>query len=154
MRQTILAFISALLLLAVPAWAADITVLAANGQPVGLITQQQIQGLPQHEFSTATPWGQAATYRGPRLTEVLQQAGLNSPSVILTAADDYKVTLSLADLQLYQPILAWRRDGQPLPLRDRGPYWLMFNFDSTPDLRNDVWYYRAIWQVVSITVSP
>jgi hypothetical protein len=133
---------------------ADITFSGADGQPPVVVSDAQIRALPQQSFTTATPWTTVARYTGPTFTDVLRSAGLSGGTVILTAADDYKVEIDMADIVKHQPILAWQQDGQPLPLRDRGPYWLMFRFDDTPQLRNDTWYYRAIWQVVAISVRP
>ena len=134
--------------------AQDVLVISRPGAPQQLISAAQIRALPQQIVTTATPWTESATYAGPNFLDVLQLAGVMDGRVKLVAADDYTIELSLDELRLYPPILAWQRDGQPMPFRERGPYWLLFRFDETPALRNDLWYYRAIWHLVSVSVVP
>ena len=102
---------------------------------------------------TATPWSvNAARFEGPRLDALLAMLGARGREVVLSALDGYSVTLSREFLERYGAILAMRQDGRPLSVRDRGPYWLMFPFDDHAELRNDRYYYQAIWQVNRIEV--
>jgi hypothetical protein len=138
----------------VPASAAEIAVSGGAMSKPALIESEQLASLPAHEITTATPWTGSTRFSGPRFTDVLAQLGARGSKVSLIAIDDYKVDLSMADIERYQPILALSMNGERLPPRGRGPFWLMFPFDNHPELQNDAWYFRAIWQIDRIRVEP
>src|SRR3954468_5677661 len=146
--------LAALVSLCVPASAAEIAVSGGAIAKPALIESEQLASLPAHEITTATPWTGSARFSGPRFTDVLAQLGAHGSKVSLIAIDDYKVDLSMADIERYQPILALSMDGERLPPRGRGPFWLMFPFDDHPELQNDAWYFRAIWQIDRIRIEP
>src|SRR3954453_6067587 len=146
--------LAALVSLCVPASAAEIAVSGGAIAKPALIESEQLASLPAHEITTATSWTGSARFSGPRFTDVLTQLGAQGSKVSLIAIDDYKVDLSMADIERYQPILALSINGEPLPPRGRGPFWLMFPFDNHPELQNDAWYFRAIWQIDRIRIEP
>lgn len=135
-----------------------ITMMKPDGAVGRTLSAADIEALPPARIRTATPWSEKSDFDGPPLTEVLKLAGLwpapAGATVVLSAADDYTVRIPLADIERLKPILAHRQDGKPLSLRTRGPYWLIFPFDDTPAIQNDLWYYRAIWQIIRIAVTP
>jgi hypothetical protein len=147
-------FLAALAFLCAPASAAEIAVSGGAIPKPAVIESGQLASLPAHEITTATPWNTSARFSGPRFTDVLAQLGAHGSKVSLIAIDDYKVDLSMADIERYQPILALSMNGERLPPRGRGPFWLMFPFDDHPELQNDAWYFRAIWQIDRIRVEP
>jgi hypothetical protein len=146
--------LAALAFLCVPASGAEIAVSGSSVPKPTLIESEQLASLSAHDITTTTPWTGRARFSGPRFTEVLAQLGATGSRVSLIAIDDYKVDLSMADIERYQPILALSMNGEPLPPRGRGPFWLMFPFDDHPELQNDAWYFRAIWQIDRIRVEP
>jgi hypothetical protein len=137
-----------------PAASQEILVSGTGIAKPGSIDATRLAGFPAVEIATKTPWTGPARFSGPRLTDVLASLGASGSKVTLIAVDDYKVELQLADIQHYQPIIAVSMNGQPLPLRGRGPFWLMFPFDEHPEIQNDTWYFRAIWQIDRIRVDP
>lgn len=137
-----------------PVLAARISVSGAGPAAAVAVDSEQLAGLPAAEVVTATPWTGKASFSGPYLTDVLALAKAEGGKVSLFARDDYKVELSLADIRRYRPIIATSMDGKPIPPRERGPFWLMFPFDDHPELQNDAWFFRAIWQIDRIRVEP
>ncbi len=115
-----------------------------------------LAALPQHSVVTSTPWySRPRQFTGPLLRDVLQAAGAQTTAtrLRLTALNDYRVDIPVADVQAYDVILARLRDGQPMAVRDKGPLFVMYPFDSVADLRTAVHYSRAIWQVHSLEVQ-
>lgn len=110
--------------------------------------------LTQYEITTHTPWyDQAKTFRGPRLQDVLTKVGANGTQLTITALNDYSVQVPASDAAQYQVILARTIDGKPLSIRDKGPLFLIYPFDQYPELRNKLYYGRAIWQISQIKVE-
>lgn len=154
------AALAGLLCASLPAWAAEapgrgVLVVAgatARGPEVSL-APADLEAVGVTAIVTATPWSvPASRFEGPRLDALLTMLGARGGEVVLSALDGYSVTVSRGFLERYGAILAMRQDGRPLSVRDRGPYWLMFPFDDHAELRNDRYYYQAIWQVNRIEV--
>ena len=150
----ILLTLSALDSPALSAGAGEIAVSGGGISKPALIDSEQLGSLPAREITTATPWTGRASFSGPLFTDVLAQLNAKGSTVSLVAIDDYKVDLSMADIERYQPILALTMNGERLLPRGRGPFWLMFPFDDHPELQNDAWYFRAIWQIDRIRIEP
>lgn len=115
-----------------------------------------LQKLPQHSFETNTPWTREPhTYTGPLLRDVLSAAGadLSATTIRAVAFNDYQISIPLKDALSYPVIVAHRRDGKPMPVRDLGPLFIIYPFDSDAELRSTRFYQRAIWQLKSMQVD-
>ncbi|MFO5972133.1 oxidoreductase, partial [Pseudomonas aeruginosa] len=69
------------------------------------------------------------------------------------ALNDYSAIIPYSDLDSYQPILAYRRNGAYMAIRERGPLFIIYPMARYPELRNQVYYNRTVWQVSSITLE-
>lgn len=116
-----------------------------------VLDRADLEALPQRSFTTSTIWtsGQQ-TFSGPPLRSVLTASGIVTGTVELVAANDYRVSIAVDDLGAEVPILATRMNGGPFPLREKGPLWLVYPYDSDPAFRSEVIYARSIWQIVRI----
>lgn len=121
-----------------------------DGQPVEL-TRAQLEALPQVEFETTTEWTEgSAKYSGPRLTDVLALAGLQGKAVEASAANDYKVTVTPDLVGPDYPIIALRINDKPFSLRDLGPLWIIYPYDSQAEYRSEKVFTVSIWQLVRL----
>jgi hypothetical protein len=50
-------------------------------------------------------------------------------------------------------MLALKRDGQYMPVSDKGPIFIIYPFDSDAALKAQVYYKRSAWQVARIEVK-
>jgi hypothetical protein len=50
-------------------------------------------------------------------------------------------------------ILALKRNGEYMPVRDKGPLFVIYPFDSKPELKTQTYYGRSVWQVAKIVVK-
>ncbi|MGL4600730.1 MAG: hypothetical protein ACRCVE_04365 [Plesiomonas sp.] len=111
----------------------------------------QLNALPQYQITTSTPWHtQARIFSGPRLSDVLALGDINSNRIEISSLNGYQITLSLAELAPYSPILATHVDGEEMRIRDNGPIWLMLPLDQYPSLHNSAFYAQMAWQIRSI----
>lgn len=112
-----------------------------------------LERLPQTSFSTRTPWyAQARQFTGPLLRDVLRATGAHGTLLRARALNDYRVDIPFDDAQRYDIVVARLLDGAPMPVRDRGPLFVVYPFDALPELRNSVYYSRSAWQLRSIEV--
>jgi hypothetical protein len=112
--------------------------------------------LPQHDIVASTPWyAQARKFTGPLLRDVMAAAGSDPAAsrLRLTALNDYRIEIPVSDVQRYEVIVARLLDGQAMGVRDKGPLFVMYPFDSHAELRSAVHYSRAIWQLRRMEVQ-
>ena len=115
---------------------------------------QAIDALPSYTIKTSTPWHKdAVAFSGPRLSDLLALVGARGETLHIKALNDYQIKVPVGDATKYQPILARRIDGKPMSIREKGPLFLMYPFDAHPELRNDIYFGRAIWQIATIDVK-
>lgn len=113
----------------------------------------QLSALPQQQLHTQTPWYPAPrTFSGPLLQDVLNLAGAQGQTLEARAINDYKVNIPVSDAARFKPVLALQIDGKPIALRDKGPLFIVYPYDSDPQLRSSVYYSRSIWQLKSLEV--
>lgn len=107
-----------------------------------------LERLPQTSFQTQTPWyGQPRKFTGPLLRDVLAAVGANGQTLEARALNDYRVTIPVADTQRYDVIIARLIDDKPMPLRDKGPLFIVYPFDRHSELRSSLYYGRSAWQL-------
>lgn len=100
-----------------------------------------------------TPWTEGkVTFEGPLLREVLNAVGASGSSLKVRALNDYAADVPADDAKL-DTILATRLDGKPMSIRDKGPLMLVYPFDLDPDLYNEKYFSRSVWQIKEIEVG-
>lgn len=73
-------------------------------------------------------WEGPIRFQGPRLVEVLKQAGWNGKSRITTLAlDGFGTKISNQDIRARDWILATRGNGKPFGIGQQGPLWLVYD---------------------------
>lgn len=114
-----------------------------------------LQRLQQQSFKTNTPWTREPhTYSGPLLRDVLALAGAKGAVTIKAVAlNDYQISIPAEDAAKLDVIVAHQIDGKAIPVRERGPLFVIYPFDSAPELRSTRYYERSIWQLKSIRIE-
>ncbi|QZA81592.1 hypothetical protein [Deefgea piscis] len=115
-----------------------------------LLDDAILNQLPQKSIQTSSPWYNGIhTFSGPSLKDVLALAGSKGKQLKLKAINDYTIVIPSSDADL-GPIIARTIDGKAFSVRDKGPLFLIYPFDSNKELQNRTYYSRSIWQLVSI----
>lgn len=113
-----------------------------------------LAALPQTSFSTRTPWyPEAHKFTGPLLRDVLAAVDAQGKTLRAIALNDYKVELPVEDAKRYPLILARLMDDKPMPIREKGPLFIIYSFDSDESLRSERYYSRSAWQLKQIEVE-
>jgi hypothetical protein len=119
-----------------------------------LFDMAMLELLPQRDILAPTPWYAAPRkFTGPLLRDVLAAAGAHGKLLRAIALNDYRVDIPFDDVQRYDIVLARLLDDKPMPVRDKGPLFIMYPFDSRPELRNTVYFSRCAWQLKAIDVQ-
>lgn len=125
---------------------------AAGGKAV--FDMAMLEKLPQHSFLTRTPWhGNPTRFTGPLLRDVLAAAGANGSKLVAIALNDYRTDIPLSDLARHDVIVARLLNDKPMPVRDKGPLFIIYPFDSKPELKSEIYYNRSAWQLHQLLVQ-
>lgn len=131
------------------AMAADVvlTVTAKDGRTQNL-TLDDFQQMTSLEFQTETIWTNGPQrFQGVPLKQILSAADIHTGTVSALAINDYKVDIPLADLSETTPIVAFLHNGAPMSVRDKGPLWVVYPYDSDKKFQTETVYSRSIWQL-------
>ncbi|GAB3185711.1 putative pterin-binding protein [Hydrogenophaga aquatica] len=113
-----------------------------------------LEALPQHSFTTQTPWDNGTIkFTGPLLRDVLAAVKAQGSQLRAVALNDYRITIPIEDARRFDMVLAHRMNDQPIPIRTRGPLFIVYPFDSRRELRSNVYYERSIWQLKSLDID-
>ncbi len=159
--MSVLKFSTALLVaFALPAMALDTAptdtiVLTVSGKisehnqnDTAVFDIEMLSKLPVTEFTTSTVWTEGeVNFTGVSLDVLLEQIGGTGTTMFATAINDYAVEIPVSDAQVGGPIVAYLMDGQPMSVRDKGPLWIVYPYDSNADFQSEIIYSRSIWQL-------
>lgn len=107
-----------------------------------------LEKLPQHSFSTQTPWyPSAVTFTGPLLRDVLAAVGAKGKNITAVALNDYKTEIPIDDATRHDVIVARLMNNRPMRVREKGPLFIVYPFDTKAELRSELYYNRAAWQL-------
>ena len=113
-----------------------------------------LEALPQQRFSTHTPWFKGArTFSGPLLRDVLAAAGAQGTQLQAIALNNYKVDIPADDARQHRMLVATRLDDRPMPVREKGPLFIVYPYDDDAELRSERYYNRSAWQLRTIDVK-
>lgn len=111
-----------------------------------------LETLARSSFVTTTPWtADPTTFEGVALTDLLAAVGAKGSAMTVTALNDYSATVPLSDAQS-GAILAYRINGDYFSVREKGPLWLIYPFDASPQLKREEVYARSVWQIRKIDI--
>lgn len=123
-----------------------------NGSVVKEYKDSDLKKFKWVAFKTSSPWfPQAKTFNGPLLKDILNDVGIKqTDNLTVTALDKYQVNIPAGDAWKENVILTREIDGQKLKVKDKGPAWIVYNFDAKTSLKQDTYYSRCPWQIATI----
>nr|WP_246742644.1 molybdopterin-dependent oxidoreductase [Microvirga splendida] len=112
-----------------------------------------LEALGTTTIETTTPWHEGKnTFEGVSLDKLLKHVGATGERVVVVALNDYTTDIPIEDFRKFNVILALKRNGEYMPVRDKGPLFIIYPYDSNPDLKSQTYYARSAWQVARIDV--
>jgi len=124
-----------------------------NADTTAEFDMHMLAALPQHSFSTRTPWySEAHKFTGPLLRDVLAAVDAQGKNLRATALNDYKSSLPISDALKFDLVLARLLDDKPMSVRDKGPLFIIYPFDSDDTLLGERYYTRSVWQLKRLDV--
>lgn len=130
----------------------SLAVRSADGSEMAL-SLSDLDALPQSEFETTTIWtDDTVTFSGVSLSKLLEGINLDGATVRMVALNDYSVEMPASEIGEDYPIVATRMDGALMAIRDKGPYWVVYPYDTDAKFQTETVYARSIWQLKELYV--
>jgi hypothetical protein len=113
-----------------------------------------LESIGVESFTTSTPWYSGPMkFEGVPLAKVLERLGAAGQKLTVVALNDYSSDIPMEDLKKYKVLLALKVNGEYISVRDKGPIFIVYPFDTDPELQHQTYYGRAVWQVSKIVVK-
>jgi hypothetical protein len=126
----------------------------SNKDGVAQFDRAMLEAIGMVSFETTTPWHQGSVkFEGVPMAKLMEAVGATGDRVVAVALNDYSAELPMEDFTKYNVILALKRDGEYMPVRDKGPLFIVYPYDSNPDLKSKQFYSRSVWQIARLEVK-
>lgn len=128
-------------------------IAVTNKDGTAQFDRPMLEALGMVKVETTTPWHEGKnTFEGVSIDKLLQQVGATGARVVVVALNDYTTDIPIEDFRKFNVILALKRNGEYMSVRDKGPLFIIYPYDSNPDLKSQTYYARSAWQVARIDV--
>ncbi|MHA7827481.1 MAG: putative pterin-binding protein [Roseovarius sp.] len=118
------------------------------------LTYSELQSMPRATIETSTNWTFGTqSFTGVWLATLLDRHAIRSGMLELFAVNDYVVRIPVEEVRQGGELLAYRRNDEIMTLRQKGPLWLVYDWDHEPAYRTETHYSRSIWQLDRIVAT-
>ena len=122
----------------------------------GAVTEycmDELSELTPTTFTTTTIWTEGEqTFTGVSLHDFMEHLETQATALRAMAINDYSIEIPISDAAPDGPIIAYMRNDEPMTVRDKGPLWIVYPYDSDPKFRSEEIYFRSIWQLDRIEI--
>jgi hypothetical protein len=125
-----------------------------NREGIAAFDRAMLEKIGWDTIETTSPWYTGAVkFEGPRMRAVLNAVRASGQTLQVQALNDYVTEIPISDFSEFDVILAMKRDGEYMPVRDKGPLFIVYPYDSKPELKAQQYYKRSAWQVARMVVK-
>lgn len=104
-------------------------------------------------IETTTIWTDGKqVFEGVALSDLIDELGMSGTTLRVTSINDYTVDIPVSEVADSGAIIAYSRNGSLMSVREKGPLWIIYPFDSDRTYRSEVIYSRSIWQLDRIEI--
>lgn len=116
--------------------------------------RQMLEQLPQTKITTHTPWTEGQhVYEGVLLSVFLKHIKASGDQLVAIALNDFRTEINLESIKNYPVLLAIKKDGASMRVRDKGPIWIIYPLSDYSELDTNQYYENMIWQLRSLEVN-
>jgi hypothetical protein len=125
-----------------------------NAGDVAQLDQAMLEAIGTVKFTSQTPWYEKPVeFEGVPMKALMDYVGAEGTEVTVTALNDYQSTVPMEDFEQFDTVLALKKDGEMMPVRDKGPLWLVYPYDTSAELNTDKYFSRSVWQIKEMKVQ-
>ena len=112
-----------------------------------------LSALPQYTFTTITPWfAGPRQFTGPLLRDVLAAVNAHGKTLRAIALNHFEIDIPVEDARQFPVIVALLMEGKSMPIREKGPLFIIYPYDTDIQLQSTRYYNRSAWQLSAIEV--
>jgi hypothetical protein len=124
-----------------------------NGADAARFDRPMLKALGTVARVTTTPRDDGPVrVEGVRMDRLMREIGAAGDTVVAYSLGGDIVDLPVADFARYDVLLALRRDGWCMAVRDGGPLFILYPDDGDPEPGRAWTYDRTVWQVARLDV--
>jgi hypothetical protein len=117
------------------------------------LDRASLEAFGTSSLKTKTPWYDGEQhFEGVAMRTLMQALAATGDRITAIALNDYKTEIPMSDTQEFDVLLALKREGAYMPVRDKGPLFIVYPFDSEKRLQSQTYYGRSAWQVSQLIV--
>ncbi len=118
------------------------------------LRRSDIEALGLSTIRTTTPWHDGVqTFEGVPMTTLMDRIGAKGSKIEVVALNKYRTAIPVEDFARHGPILALKRNGNYMEVRDKGPLFIIYPYDAKAELKSEQYFARSAWQVRAIDVQ-
>lgn len=116
--------------------------------------RSMLESMDMVSFVTSTPWySEPSKFEGVPLADLMALVGAQGTEIEAVALNDYRAGVPISDFAKFGTILALERNGEDMPIRDKGPLFIVYPYDEDPRLQSQDYYARSVWQLYKMIVQ-
>jgi hypothetical protein len=124
-----------------------------NEGDAAVFDRAMLEGLGSATITTNTPWYDGPMrFDGVPMARLMEAVGASGQTLTAVALNDYSTDIPIADFARFGVLLAMRRNGAQMRVSERGPLFIVYPYDSDPELRARLYYSRSAWSVAQLIV--
>jgi hypothetical protein len=128
-------------------------ILRTNGGGVAVFDRDMLESFGSFTIVTSTPWCDGPVrFDGVPMARLMRAVGATGDMLTAVALNDYSTDIPVADFTRFGVLLALRKNGAPMRINDRGPLFIVYPYDTDPELRTRLYYSRSAWSVAQLIV--
>lgn len=125
-----------------------------NAEGAARFDRAMLRALPATRYRTGTIWTEGThEFEGVLLGDLLDAVGASGDTVRATALNEYAITIPVDGEDEDSALVAYEMNGREMSVRNKGPLWIVYPYDSDPDFRTEMIYARSIWQLETLHVT-
>jgi hypothetical protein len=126
------------------------------GQQKWVFDQDQLLSIAPATLTVQSPWDDMpSTFTGVYLQDLLTHLTAEADTLTATALNDYQVTIEIPEAVNAGAFIAILRDGKPMPIRNKGPFWIIFDWnEASSETKVSLLSSWSIWQLKSLQLQP
>src|SRR5262249_54069061 len=125
--------------------------VSAPGSNAVTLSIDELRALGHSKLTTTTPWTKGKQefegVTGAAFVAALAAKGikLDAKSVIAVANNDYNIVIPVDVFNQPTTLIAFAQNGAAMPVRDKGPFWIVFPYDSDAKYTSSSYQTYSIW---------
>lgn len=115
--------------------------------------REMLEAMGMVTIATSTPWFDGVVrFDGIPLARILATVDAQGKEVVAIALNDYRTTIPLSDIEEHGAVLAIKRNGEYMPVSEKGPLFIVYPYDKDPQLHSQKFYAQSVWQLKRLIV--